>query len=153
MAAYALDSRPTSFALGIAGGGVYDWGMYDTIYTERYMNTPQANPEGYAATSVIQAAKDLKGHLLITHGVMDDNVHVQNALQLAYALQKADKEFELMLYPQNRHGIRDSDQRWFDRQLEWRTIRRVLRPRGSDGAAQAPAAGEGRPAPAGAPHG
>jgi dipeptidyl-peptidase 4 len=114
------------FALGIAGGGVYDWRLYDTIYTERYMNTPQNNPEGYDATSVLKAAGDLHGHLVLHAGVMDDNVHMQNTMQLVYKLQKANKKFDLMLYPQNRHGVRDGDQRWFSRQMEWDAIREYL---------------------------
>ncbi|HED66888.1 MAG TPA: S9 family peptidase [Planctomycetes bacterium] len=125
ISAFAL-THSDRFALAIAASGVYDWRMYDTIYTERYMSTPDRNPEGYAKTSVVEAAANLHGHLLLTHGVMDDNVHVQNAMQLVYALQKANKSFELMLYPQNRHGISNRDQRWFDRELTWRTIQREL---------------------------
>jgi len=121
MTAFAL-THSDRFALGIAESGVYDWGMYDTIYTERYMSTPQKNPEGYAAASVIKAAANLKGHMLITHGVMDDNVHVQNAMQLIFALQKADRDFDLMLYPESRHGIGDRDLRWHSRKLTWKKI-------------------------------
>jgi len=125
MTAYAL-CNSKAFALGIAGSGVYDWGMYDTIYTERYMSTPQKNPEGYARTSVIRTVAGLEGHLLLYHGVMDDNVHVQNAMQLVYALQRAGKDFDFMLYPQNRHGIRDGAQRWHLRRMEWRAMRDAL---------------------------
>ena len=125
MTAFAL-THSERFALGVAGSGVYDWGMYDTIYTERYMRTPALNPEGYAATSVIGAAERLHGHLVITHGEIDDNVHLQNAMHLALALQRADKDFEMMIYPQARHGLRDAAQRWFARKLEWDAIRRVL---------------------------
>jgi dipeptidyl-peptidase-4 len=125
MAAFAL-THSDRFAVGIASSGVYDWRMYDTIYTERYMQTPELNPEGYLATSVIEAAADLDGHLVVTHGIMDDNVHLQNAVQLIYALQQAEQDFELMLYPQNRHGIRDPALRWHDRRLQWRTIREHL---------------------------
>ena len=111
------------------------------------MSTPQLNPEGYEKTSVIRAAKDLKGHLVVTHGTLDDNVHLQNAMQLAYALQKADKDFDLMLYPENRHGIRDAAQRYHRQRLEWQAIQDHLRPRGADvqetGTA-APATGETR---------
>ena len=82
-----------------------DWRNYDTIYTERYMSTPQENPEGYDATSVVKAAKNLHGRLLLVHGLMDDNVHVQNTMQLIDALQKADKDFEVMIYPRARHGL------------------------------------------------
>lgn len=123
--AYAL-CNTEKFALGIAGGGVYEWSMYDTIYTERYMSTPQKNPEGYAETSALLSAPGLSGHLVVHHGVMDDNVHVQNAMHLIYALQKAGKSFEMMLYPQTRHGVRDSEQRWHLRQLEWKSISEQL---------------------------
>jgi dipeptidyl-peptidase-4 len=125
MSAFALTHSDT-FALGVAGSGVYDWGMYDTIYTERYMQTPQLNPEGYAATSVIKAAANLRGHLVITHGVMDDNVHFQNAVQLVFALQKAEKDFDFMLYPQQRHGIRHPALRWQARRIEWEAIQEHL---------------------------
>jgi dipeptidyl-peptidase-4 len=128
MTAYAL-THSDRFALGIAGSGVYDWRLYDTIYTERYMDTPQRNLEGYDRTSVLKAAKDLKGHLVITHGTIDENVHLQNAVQLVYALQKAGAEsFELMIFPEQRHGIRDADLRWHMRRLEWRAIEQHLRP-------------------------
>ena len=106
------------------------------------MQTPQLNPEGYARTSVTGAAADLKGHLVLTHGTMDDNVHLQNTIQLAHALQLADRPFDMMLYPQNRHGIRNGAQRWHLRQLEWRAIQEHLldaRPE----AAPAPAAAGG----------
>src|SRR5262249_18209668 len=83
---------------------VTDWRNYDSVYTERYMNTPQENPDGYNATSVVKAAKDLHGRLLLVHGVMDDNVHLQNTLQLVQELQRFDKDFEMMVYPRSRHG-------------------------------------------------
>jgi dipeptidyl-peptidase-4 len=123
----ACMTQTDKFALGIAGGAVYDWGMYDTIYTERYMSTPQLNPEGYAKTSCLANAKDLSGFLYMHAGVMDDNVHVQNTFQMAYALMKAGKaNFELMVYPQMRHGIGDADMRWYARQKEWQLIRETL---------------------------
>jgi dipeptidyl aminopeptidase/acylaminoacyl peptidase len=104
MTAYML-THSKLFAAGIAGAPVTDWHNYDTIYTERYMSTPQDNPKGYEVTSVVKAAKNLHGKLLLVHGVMDDNVHVQNTLQLAHALQQANRDFEVMLYPTARHGI------------------------------------------------
>jgi dipeptidyl aminopeptidase/acylaminoacyl peptidase len=104
MTAYAL-THSKLFAAGIAGAPVTDWRNYDSIYTERYMNTPQENPKGYDATSVVKAAKNLHGRLLILHGAMDDNVHIQNSLQLVQALEQADKDFEMMIYPTSRHGI------------------------------------------------
>ena len=106
MAAYAL-THSKLFKCGIAGAGVYDWRLYDTIYTERYMAKPQNNADGYAISSVREAAAELHGHLLIVHGTMDDNVHMQNAIQFVHELQKANKDnFTFMLYPKARHGVR-----------------------------------------------
>jgi dipeptidyl-peptidase-4 len=104
MTAYAL-THSKLFAAGIAGAPVTDWRNYDTIYTERYMNTPQENPDGYNATSVVKAARNLHGKLLLLHGLMDDNVHVQNSVQFVQELQRADKDFEVMFYPRSRHPI------------------------------------------------
>jgi dipeptidyl-peptidase-4 len=106
MTAYALTHSKT-FAAGIAGAPVTDWRNYDAIYTERYMDTPQANPEGYDASSVLTAASDLHGRLMLIHGAIDDNVHMSNTMQLVQALQQAGKQFELMIYPDSRHGVRD----------------------------------------------
>ncbi len=108
MTSYAL-THSTSFAMGIAGGTVSDWRDYDTIYTERFMRTPQNNPDGYRASSPRFHAADLHGALLLLHGTMDDNVHLQNTLQFTYELQKAGKRFDLMLYPRSRHGVTDPD--------------------------------------------
>jgi dipeptidyl aminopeptidase/acylaminoacyl peptidase len=97
-------THSNKFAAGIAGAPVTDWRNYDSIYTERYMNTPQENPDGYSATSVVRAAKNLHGRLMLVHGLMDDNVHPQNTVQLVDAFERADKDFELMVYPRARHG-------------------------------------------------
>ncbi len=123
MTAYAL-THSKLFAAGVAGAPVTDWHNYDAFYTERYMNTPQENPEGYKRTSVVEAAAQLHGRLLIIHGIRDDNVHVQNSLQLVKALQRADKDFEVMVYPDDRHGIRG---RHYQR-LILDFMRRTLRP-------------------------
>lgn len=93
------------FCAGISGAPVTDWRNYDSFYTERYMDTPQANPQGYEETSVVEAAKNLQGRLLLVHGAIDDNVHMQNSMQFIQALQQANKQFELMIYPTSRHGI------------------------------------------------
>ncbi|HEX8422474.1 MAG TPA: prolyl oligopeptidase family serine peptidase, partial [Pyrinomonadaceae bacterium] len=106
MTTYAL-THSKSFKIGIAGGSVTDWRDYDSIYTERYMGTPQNNPEGYRKASPLYNARDLNGKILLIHGLMDDNVHVQNTIQFAYELQKANKPFQLMLYPKSRHGVTD----------------------------------------------
>lgn len=104
MTSYAL-THSNLFKIGIAGGSVTDWRLYDSIYTERYMKTPQNNAEGYTTSSVSKAAKNLNGKLLLVHGVIDDNVHIQNSLQFVYELQKAGKQFEFMPYPTQRHGV------------------------------------------------
>ncbi len=93
------------FAAGIAGAPVTDWRDYDSIYTERYMGLPQDNPEGYNASSVVRAAANLHGKLLILHGAIDDNVSLRNTMRFVQALENADKDFELMIYPSSRHGI------------------------------------------------
>ena len=98
------------FKYGIAGGGVYDFSLYDTHYTERYMDTPQNNPDGYANTRIMDKIANYKGdktnYVKITHGTSDDNVHMQSTMQLIEALQKAGKQFDLMLYPGQYHGYR-----------------------------------------------
>ncbi|HVE58652.1 MAG TPA: S9 family peptidase [Pyrinomonadaceae bacterium] len=104
MTSYFMTHSKT-LKMGIAGGLVGDWALYDSIYTERYMRTPQNNPDGYKQGSVINSAKDLSGKLLIIHGTIDNNVHQQNAMKLIYELQKAGKQFEFMTYPTQRHGV------------------------------------------------
>ena len=120
MTGYAL-THSKSFKMGIAGGMVSDWRLYDSIYTERYMGLPKNNVEGYNRTSVLQAAEDLHGKLLLIHGGIDDNVHSQNTIKFAYELQKADKQFEMMLYPTQRHGITDPHQvkHWYTLMTEF----------------------------------
>ena len=99
---------PQYFRCGIAGGGVYDWMLYDSHYTERFMSTPEDNPEGYWASRVIDYARGASGRsrLKLTHGTGDDNVHFQNTLLLVDALQEAGVEFDLMVYPDGMHGYR-----------------------------------------------
>jgi len=110
MTSYAL-THSKRFKMGIAGAPVTDWRLYDSIYTERYMGTPEDNATGYDAAAVITAAKALHGKLLLICGEIDENVHAQNSLQFAAALQKAGKQFNFMIYPGNRHGIVEPDQR------------------------------------------
>lgn len=106
MTSFAL-THSTVFKIGIAGGTVSDWRNYDSIYTERYMLTPQHNAEGYDNGAVTPAAAKLSGKLLLIHGAIDDNVHMSNSIQFAYALQKANKPFQFMPYAKSRHGVTD----------------------------------------------
>ncbi len=92
------------FAAGVSVAPVTDWRLYDTIYTERFMRTPQENPAGYD-NSPVHKADDLTGELLLIHGTGDDNVHFQNSVQLVNALQAAGKQFDLMIYPNRTHSI------------------------------------------------
>ena len=105
MAAWALLRHPDVFAAGFSGAPVTDWRNYDTIYTERYMRLPEENPEGYEASSAVKQAGNLRGRLLLVHGMVDDNVHPANAWQLASALQALDRPFEMMFFPDSAHGI------------------------------------------------
>lgn len=107
MTCYALTYGSDVFTHGMAGGSVTDWQLYDSHYTERYMDTPEENPEGYKSASVLTHVGKYKGALRIYHGTMDDNVHLQNSLQLVKALQEQKKRFEFMPYPGGRHGWRN----------------------------------------------
>jgi len=106
--------HPGLFHAGVAGAPVTDWRNYDTICTEGYLDTPQNNPEGYERANALNYARNLEGHLLICHGFLDNNVHIGNTLQMAFALQKQGKPFDLMLYPKDRHGIRRYGKKHYD---------------------------------------
>lgn len=117
-------NHPDSFHYGVAGGGVYDWALYDSHYTERFMDTPDANPEGYKAAMALRSAKNYPVKatglydgeqspcskkvdpvmLKLTHGTGDDNVHFQHTLMMVNALQRCGGKFELMIYPDAMHG-------------------------------------------------
>lgn len=105
MSALALTMGADDFDFGYAGAPVTSWELYDSHYTERFMDTPQENPEGYKAASVLTYVNQYKGLLRIMHGDMDDNVHVQNTIQLVDKLTNGNKHFELMIYPGSRHGF------------------------------------------------
>ena len=93
------------FSMAIAVAPVTSWRFYDTIYTERYMTTPQENPSGYDENSPINHVEKLKGDFLLVHGSADDNVHVQNTMRLVEALVQANKQFDWAIYPDKNHGI------------------------------------------------
>ena len=120
MACNALTMRGDVFKAGVAVASVTDWRLYDSIYTERYMGLPKDNKEGYAQSSSITHAKKLAGHLLLIHGLGDDNVHVQNSMRLAEAFIKHKKTtWDLMLYAKRGHGIGGAQQDVFRRLLAW----------------------------------
>jgi dipeptidyl-peptidase-4 len=93
------------FKMAIAVAPVTNWRFYDSVYTERYMQTPQENPSGYDNNSPINFVEKLKGKYLLIHGSGDDNVHVQNSMQMMEALIQANKQFDSQIYPDKNHGI------------------------------------------------
>jgi len=97
--------EPDVFVCGVAGAPVTDFRNYDTIYTERYMGLPSENAQGYDKSSAVQAAGKLKGKLLLVHNLEDDNVLFQNTVQMVDALERAGKQFELMVYTNKSHGL------------------------------------------------
>lgn len=105
MSSNALFKGNDTFSMAIAVAPVTSWRFYDTIYTERYMTTPQENASGYDENSPINHVDKLQGDFLLIHGTGDDNVHVQNTMLMVEALIQADKQFEWMIYPDKNHGI------------------------------------------------
>jgi dipeptidyl-peptidase-4 len=117
MTLHMLTEPRMNLTSAISGAPVTDWSLYDTHYTERFMSTPEANAEGYAASDVVDQLDQLTGRLLLMHGMADDNVILENSTRVMDALQASSTPFELMLYPGQRHGIRGNE-----RQLQqWRT--------------------------------
>ena len=105
MSSNALLKGNDVFTMAIAVAPVTSWRFYDTIYTERYMKTPQENPSGYDDNSPINHVEKLKGAYLLVHGTADDNVHVQNTTRMVEALVQANKQFDWAIYPDKNHGI------------------------------------------------
>lgn len=122
---YAM-THSEAFAAGIAGGSVSDWREYDAFYTERYMDLPSRNPQGYESTSPLAKAANLHGRVLLIHGEADDNVHPTGTMRMADALQKAGKDFDLMIYPGAAHAIRRPSQIWHMSQMTDRFLRQQL---------------------------
>lgn len=105
MASLAITKGADVFKMAIAVAPVTNWRYYDNIYTERFMRTPKENEKGYDENSPINFVKELKGKYLLIHGSGDDNVHYQNTMEMITALVKADKQFDLFIYPNKNHGI------------------------------------------------
>ncbi len=128
MSAMGIVKHPDVYAAAVNGSGVTDWRHYDTIYTERYMSTPQLNPDGYdigraTRADYIENFKQAEGQMLILHGMVDDNVHPNNAFQLIDALDKADAPYESRFFPNNGHGLGRGASR-----TQWEFFNRVLQP-------------------------
>lgn len=118
MVCRSLLRAPGVFKAGIAGAPVTFWEGYDTHYTERYMGTPATNPEGYRASSVLDAAGKLASKLMLVHGLVDENVHARHTLRLVDALAVAARPYELVLFPEARHMPRQpASLEYLERQL------------------------------------
>lgn len=115
MAANCIFQGADTFEMAIAVAPVTSWRFYDTVYTERYMTTPQENPAGYDDNSPITHVNEFDdaNHFLLIHGSGDDNVHVQNSMQMIEALIQANKQFDWEIYPDNNHGIYGGNTRYF----------------------------------------
>lgn len=111
MTLMCLLKAPDVFKAGVSGAPVTHWDGYDTHYTERFMRTPQANPAGYREGSVMEFAGNLKGKLLLVHGMLDENVHFRHTARFVDALIKANKPYEILLYPNERHMPRSEKDR------------------------------------------
>jgi dipeptidyl-peptidase-4 len=105
MTLYTLTNAPGLIKAGIAGAPVTSWLNYDSIYTERYMGLPDENEQAYKVTAPVTTAGNLASKLLIVHNAEDDNVHFQNSVQMADALEKANKMFYMLVFPQKSHGV------------------------------------------------
>ena len=127
----ALTARDTPFAAGRAGAPPTQWALYDTAYTERYMSTPQDNPDGYARSDVLNRIGDLRpGALLLMQGMADDNVQFANSTRVMQALQQRGVPFELMLYPGQRHGLKGNERNLQRFRLDLDFFNRKLKPKG-----------------------
>jgi dipeptidyl-peptidase-4 len=126
MSAMALVRASEVFKLGIAGAPVTHWDGYDTHYTERYMGTPEENPHGYEISSVMQHINNLTGHLMIIHGLIDENVHFRHSARLINALTRANKPYELVVFPDERHMPRRLDDRIYMEDRIFEFIRKNL---------------------------
>jgi dipeptidyl-peptidase 4 len=113
MAAMCLARAPEVFKVAVAGAPVTHWDGYDTHYTERYMGTPQTNPAGYEESSVMHSVDQIRGHLLLVHGLIDENVHFRHSARLINALIRARKPYDLLLFPDERHMPRGLADRVF----------------------------------------
>ncbi|MAR39193.1 MAG: S9 family peptidase [Flavobacteriales bacterium] len=112
MSSLAITKGADVFKMAIAVAPVTNWRYYDNIYTERYMRTPQENASGYDNNSPINHVDKLKGSYLLVHGSADDNVHVQNTMEMISALVRANKQFDLFIYPDKNHGIYGGNTRY-----------------------------------------
>jgi dipeptidyl-peptidase-4 len=133
---YSVLESPGTWRAAVAGAPVTDWKLYDSIWTERYLDSPADNEDGYRESSAIGKAANLADALLIAHGTGDDNVHPQNTIMLSRELVKAGKRFEQAIYPDEKHAFTDTANRHFYERME-SFFDRWLRPESVDAAQSA----------------
>jgi len=104
-----MTRQPGTFAVGVAGGPVIDWSMYEVMYTERYMDTPQQNPEGYANNNLIKYVEKLKGHMMLIHGTSDDVVVWQHSLNYLKKAIEKNVQLDYFVYPGHLHNVAGRD--------------------------------------------
>lgn len=125
MTSYAM-THSNAWKIGFVGAPVTDFRLYDSIYTERYMGSAKDNAAGYDQGSVLKAAKNLSGSILIMHGTVDDNVHPQNTVILIDELIKAGKDYSLQIYPGQAHGVRGDWINWSMQKARWKFLKENL---------------------------
>jgi dipeptidyl-peptidase 4 len=130
LAAHAMLTPGSPFVIGVAGSPVTDWRLYDTAYTERYMGLPSENAAGYEASRLAARAGELRGRLVLIHALMDENVHFQNSADLIDALVTAGKDFDMFVFPGERHGYRSKGARTYAFGLVTRELVDALGPKG-----------------------
>jgi dipeptidyl-peptidase-4 len=128
LAAQAMLTPGSRFAIGVAGSPVTDWRLYDSAYTERYMGLPSENAAGYEASRLAARAGELRGRLVLVHALMDENVHFQNSADLVDALVTVGKDFDMFVFPGERHGYRSKGARAHALRLVTRALVDALGP-------------------------
>ena len=129
LSAMCLAKAPATFRCAVAGAPVTSWDGYDTHYTERYMGgTPEQRPDEYAASSVFAHVDGIEGALLLVHGLVDENVHFRHAGRLAQAMVEAQKAYELLVFPSERHSPRSLKDRTYMEQRVFAFLQQWLGP-------------------------
>ena len=111
MSLMCLAKRPDLFKAAVAGAPVTSWDGYDTHYTERYMGMPEENVAGYTKSSVMSYVSEIEGKLLLVHGLVDENVHFRHTARLINSLNEAGKDYDLLVFPEERHMPRRLEDR------------------------------------------
>lgn len=127
LSAMCLAKASDTFKCAVAGAPVTSWDGYDTCYTERYMGTPESNPKGYETSSVMEYVNHLKGDLLLVHGLIDENVHFRHTARIINSLIAAQKPYQLLLFPNERHSPRSQKDRTYMEERVWAFIEESLK--------------------------